>query len=171
LARHLFFIRKYNDLFAPLLTRQIQQAIPEGLYFYEINSRSSRPAKANARPDDIDLLAHMKSMIRDGETRRGFRSALAAANMIFGKEPLHPDILQLASSTARYIVQLIERGVESYSRPSQKALVEDLVRMYRALITLRQMMDWKGRSESAAVALGLSKTATFLIEEWVKARS
>jgi hypothetical protein len=32
-------------------------------------------------------------------------------------------------------------------------------------------MDWKDRSDSTKVALGLSETATFLMEQWLKNRT
>lgn len=132
--------------------------------------RSSSHGKRSAPADDVNLLSHMRILIHDGEGKLDFRSALAAANMMFGREALHPDIHALATRTASHMVDLIERGVESYSGRPPKFLVDDLVRMYRALVALRQMMDWTERSDSTVVALGLSQTAIFLMEQWLEAQ-
>ena len=166
-ARHLLAIGNYKYLLNPLLVEQMQKAIPEGIYYYEVNS-SQR--KKNVPLDNVNLLLHMITIIRDGEDKLDFRPALVAANMMFGREALHPDIYALVARTASQMVDLIEQGIKSYSGRPMNSLANDLVKMYYALITLRQMMDWTERSDATVVALGLSQTAIFLIKQWLQAR-
>lgn len=170
-ATHLLSTNNYKDLLDPGLAMQIREAIPEGLYYYDIGSNPLRRGRrAESQSDDVNLLSHMKAIIYDGESRLDFRPALVATNMMFGREALHPDIHALAAQTANYLVDRIERGVRSYMGRPPKAL-DDLLTMRRALLTLRQIMDWTVRSDSAVVALGLSQTATRLMNEWLEARS
>jgi hypothetical protein len=157
----------HKDLLAPALAKKIQKAIPEGLYYYEVSAKFTNQTNRTDRVTaDVDLLSHMHGMLRDGDRNLDFSTALSAANLMFGREALHPDIHEHATMIADQLVERIERGVVSYTLRQ----LEDLKTMYRALVTLRQMMDWKDRSDSAAVALGLSKTTTALMEQWLKDR-
>jgi hypothetical protein len=171
-AAHLLASGNYKGLLAPTLAKQIQMAIPEGLYYYEVNARSSKRTK---RPDRVtervDLLSHMRRIVYDGDHNLDFRVALAAANLMFGREALHPDIHTQAKTIASHLVETIERGVKSYTGRPPDHLVDQLVTVHCALVTLRQMMDWQDRSDPTVVALGLSETATFLMEQWLETRA
>lgn len=171
-AMHLLAGGNYKDLLAPTLAKQIQQAIPEGLYYFEVNERASKRTKRSDRvAEDVDLLSHMRGMVSDGDQNRDFRMALAVANLMFGREALHPDIYAQAKVIATQLVELIERYVNSFMGRPRDYLVDELITMHRALITLRQMLDWKDRSDSAVRALGLSEDAISLIEQWLAART
>jgi hypothetical protein len=171
-AVHLLASGNYKDLVAPTVAQQIQKAIPEGLYYYEVNARSSKQPKRTDRVmEDVDLLSHMRKILYDGDRNLDFRMALTAANLMFGREILHPDIHTQAKTIASHLVESIERGVKSYTGRPPGYLVDELVTVHFALITLRQIMDWKDRSDSTKVALGLSETATFLMEQWLKNRT
>jgi DNA-dependent RNA polymerase auxiliary subunit epsilon len=172
MATHLLASGNYKDLLAPALANQIQKAIPEGLYYYELNARSPKRTKRTDQVTvDVDLLSHMRRLVGDGDHNLDFRMALAAANLMFGREALHPDIHAQARAIASHLAELIERGVKSYTGRPPDHLVDRLLTMHRALVTLRQMMDWKDRSDSSVVALGLSETATFLMEQWLEDRA
>jgi hypothetical protein len=174
MATRLLASRNYKDLLAPALAKQIQKAIPEGLYYHyhKVNARSSKRTRRTDRvTEDVDLLSHMRELIYDGDRSLDFRVALEVANLMFGREALHPDIHAQAKTIASHLVELIERGIKSYTGRPPDHLVDQLVAIHRALVTLRQMMDWKDRSDSTVVALGLSKTATFLMEQWLEDRA
>jgi hypothetical protein len=171
-AAHLLARGNYKDLLALPLVKQIQKTIPEGLYYYDLNARSSERTKRTDRAaEDVDLLSHMRGIVYDGDRNLDFRMALAAANLMFGREVLPPDIHAQAKGIAGHLVELIERDVKSYTGRPPEYLVDKILTTHRALVTLRQMTDWKDRSDSTVVALGLSETASFLIEQWLEARA
>ncbi len=161
----------YKDLLAPALAKQIQKAIPEGLYYYEVSARFTKQTSRTYHvTDDVDLLSYMRSIVYDGDWNLDFSMALSAAILMFGREPLHPDIDAQAKMIASQLVERIERDVRSYTLPPPDFLIEDLKARYRALVTLGKMMDWKDRTDSTVVASGLSKTAALLMEQWLKDR-
>jgi hypothetical protein len=171
-ASHLLASGNDKALLAPALAMQIQRAIPEGLYYYDVYARTPKRTKRADRVTlDIDLLSHMRRILYDADHALDFRMALAAANLLFGQGVLHPEIHTQAKAIASHLVERIERGVESYTGRPPDYLVDQLVTLYRALVTLRQMMDWKNRSEPTVVALGLSGTAAFLMEQWLADRT
>lgn len=162
----------HKNLFDRALVERIQNTLPEGLYYYQVNTKSAKRAKrTDPVPEEVDLLSCMREIIYNGDQNLDFRMALIAANLIFGREILHPDIHAQAKKIANHLVESIERGVKSYTGRPPDHLVDQLVTTHRALVTLRQIMDWKERTDSTKVALGLSETATFLIEQWLETRA
>ena len=147
----------------------IGRKIPEGLYYYELTIASDPAYNTRIRTrSDRDLLAVMHHLLSSGERRREFKLALAVSMALFGDNGLPPDIRSKALQIASRFVEIIEQGANSYQGRPPKGLRKSLISAYRALYSIRQLLDWEGKPVSEPTGLGLSKEATWLLNQWLE---
>lgn len=147
----------------------IVDKIPEGLYYYEIpidvNSLFYRDIKSDL---NINLILVINGVLSDAEKNREFKIALELAKSLFGDHglpsSLHERVLQISSR----FVKIIEQGANSYRGHPPKDLKKSLISAYRALQSIRQLLNWKAKAVPGPMDLGLSEEATWLLDQWLK---
>ena len=165
----------YRSLLRSTLVERVRAKIPEGIYYYELE-RSRRikgkPSPAMSWSDDashpVDLLETIGWMLETSERRMDFRLVLSLSGLLFGNRDLHPDVRGRAKRIANRIVELTERGRKSFHGYAPPSLKKQMITFYRALVTLRRMLDWENQPVSGARGLGLTEDSAWLIEQWLE---
>jgi hypothetical protein len=152
------------------LMNQVIHRIPEGLYYFEFGSAVEMHTRL--RTSGLDLILYMRSAIRHGYSALDFRRAFVLANLIFGDQPMAPDVHSLAAEFADDLVVRTNREVDWFLDHPSIETFEPVMRLGESLKTLRRMLDWDRRFTPSSLPLGLSRRADELIyrSEEVKIR-
>ncbi len=125
----------------------IGKKVPEGLYYYELSIASDPVYNFRLRTSsDRDFLAVMHHLLDSGERRRELKLASGVSRALFGDHGPPPDIHKKALQIASRFVKVIEQGANSYQGRPPKGLRKSLLSAYRALHSIRELLDWGGKA-------------------------
>ena len=160
----------YRNLLRQNLTKQIKAMMPDGIYYYELE----RHERIRSNPDTdfarhasvpVDMLRSMALLLDEGEKKRDFQLAISMSNLLFGRGNLPPDVHGRALRIGSRLAETIEKLKKSYRGRGVVGWQKKLLLTYRALITLRELLDWQNQRFKTARGLGLSPDAMLVIEQ------
>jgi hypothetical protein len=115
------------------------------------------------RNHPIDLLHLMASMLEDGFSAGGVAVGPPIAN-----QDLHDNVRGRVWRIATQSVELIGRRRKSFQGCAPASLKKRIFQSYRALVTLRQILDWEDQSIKGAKGLALTEDSDWLLHPWLE---